>query len=43
VDRGGFHKRLELALASTGDFLTLPIDAPPEQVVSIIHANTRQP
>jgi leucyl/phenylalanyl-tRNA---protein transferase len=43
VDRGGFHKRLELALASTGDFLTLPIDAPPEQVVSIIHANTRHP
>ena len=41
VDRAGFHKRLELALVSQGNFLALPLNAPPDQVVAIIQANTR--
>lgn len=38
VDRDEFHRRLDAALKTSGNFLALPADAPPEQVLGIIDA-----
>lgn len=38
VDRADFHVRLEKALEERGDFLALPRDAVPDQILAIIEA-----
>jgi len=42
VDRGEFQALLEVALQRDADFLALPRDVPPEQVVAIIDAAARK-
>lgn len=38
VERADFHVRLEKALGERGDFLALPKDAPPDQILAILEA-----
>lgn len=41
IGRRAFHKRLEQALAVSGDFHALAVDTPPEQIVDIVTAACR--
>ena len=43
IDRAEFHVHLESALQRRGDFLSLPLDAPPEQILDIVERAHGQP
>jgi leucyl/phenylalanyl-tRNA--protein transferase len=43
IDRAEFHTRLEMALAHKADFLALPIDAHPVQILSILLGPSQAP
>ena len=43
VDRPEFHLRLEVALQRQANFLALPKDTPPSQIVEIIQQAAKRP